>query len=42
MLERVGKFIEGGAAVAEGALNSVEKRTGARKKTARKKSAKKK
>jgi len=39
VLERVGKLIEGGAAVVESTLNTVEKR--GRKKTAKKSSAKK-
>lgn len=35
VLERAGKFIEGGAAALESALNSAERKTGARKKTAK-------
>jgi hypothetical protein len=42
VLERVGQFIEAGAATVENAVNSVEKRTGARKKTAKKSGAAKK
>ncbi len=40
VLENVGKFIEAGAAAVEGAVTSVEKRTGTRK-TAAKRTAKK-